>query len=1055
VIRAAWVTASGYRLGDDEEPAADLKVEFLDEGGELSSKGISRIYVHDDRFGPYVRMKLTPPADSQGDTVLERIGPATGDPAHSAGGKVCYALFPLYPKLRLTARELIGLGLDMLPVVRSVLTEAEPTRLRLKGKIGLHGRAGCRAARVSVPRVRLRKQRDAARRSLHNAGMRRWMFGVAVVVVVGCHQPAPSVPVAPLPEPSPPALRLPRDFTPTGYDARLDIDPALPQFTGAIQIRGRLTQRSTVIWLNAKNLEIHAAVARRAGLPDVALTAKPSGEFLSLRPEQPLEAGAWTIAIDYTGALDSHDTAGAFREVYGRAAYAYTQFEPTYARRVFPCIDEPDRKVPWQLTLDVPARLVAVGNAPAAAETPLSPGKKRVEFAPTPPLPSYLVAFAVGPFELVDAGKTRRGTPIRVITLAHRAPDGAYAARTAPALLGLLEDYLGSPYPYPKLDLIAVPTTSGFEAMENAGLVTFAEAAMLFPSDSTSARQFEWIWVAAHELAHQWLGDLVTMAYWDDLWLNEGLATWLAPKIVEQFAPAWHGAELALVSRANALAADAEATARRIHQPIAGPDDVITAFDRITYDKAASVLAMFESYVGADVFQRGVRRYLAAHAWRNATSADFVAAIGEAAGKDLAPAFASFLDQTGTPELTLTVSCTTGGAAVAIAQQRSDVPGSATQVAARPWIVPVCIAYDRTGGRGEACTLLDGPTGSLALDTRSCPRWVLPNASGHGYYRSALTEAQAAALRDEGWSQLSWSDRRAAFHDLAYAAAIGKQPLPLALSLVPKLLDGGDRFAIGAAVALPTSLSQLVPDDLRSDYEAWIRRTFGPAAERAGLLAKRADTLDDEIARSWLVSGAAWVGRDPKLIDDATKLANNWHTLPTSIRRTVLTIGVDTSPALFEQTMTGVAAERDRVRRWDMLWALASARDPERQARALRLILDARLDLNDTLRMLSAGSGTASRARAQAYFREHQAALLSGQRQGGAAVAWAPFVALFTDTCDADQRDAIAAYVRATFGSLPGAERTIAQHLEQMDQCIAERKLLAPAVRAWLTGLGP
>jgi alanyl aminopeptidase len=249
-----------------------------------------------------------------------------------------------------------------------------------------------------------------------------------------------------------------------------------------------------------------------------------------------------------------------------------------------------------------------------------------------------------------------------------------------------------------------------------------------------------------------------------------------------------------------------------------------------------------------------------------------------------------------------------------------------------------------------------------------------------------------------------------------------------------------------------------VPDDLRPAYEAWLRRTFGSAAERAGLLAKRDDTLDSEIERAWLVSSAAWFGRDPKLVGDATKLAQNWRTLPASIRRSVLTIGVDASPALFEQTMTRVAAERDRARRLDMLWALASVRDPERQARALRLILDTRLDLNDTLQMLSAGRnspGTASRARAQAYFREHQAALLRGLRQGGAVVAWEPFVALFTGTCDADQRDAITAYVRATFGSLPGARRILAQNLEQMDQCIAQRKLLTPAVRAWLTGLGP
>ncbi|HEX3762004.1 MAG TPA: M1 family metallopeptidase, partial [Kofleriaceae bacterium] len=504
-------------------------------------------------------------------------------------------------------------------------------------------------------------------------------FGLAVFLgcgigVAACGGTAPAVTVpAPAPaaaqaeapaatppapaglEPPEPTLRLPRNFLPTGYAARLDIDPASTGFEGAIQITGNVSEPSRVIWLNARGLSVHKAVAQRAGQPDVALTATPRNEdFLELRPARPLDAGAWTLAIDYAGKFDALNTTGAFKQTVAGAAYVYTQFEAVYARRAFPCFDEPDNKVPWQLTLDVPAQLSAVANAPQTAESPLSGGKKRVEFTPTKPLPSYLVAFGVGPFEFVDAGKTQRGTPVRIVALAHRAADAAFAAKTSAKIIDLLEGYFGSPYPYPKIDMLTIPITVGFGAMENAGLITYTETAILRDAKASRQRQLGWISVASHELAHQWFGDLVTMAYWDDIWLNEGFASWMARKIVARFEPAWRDDQSELNTRDAALDSDSLVNARQIRQPIKKQDDIFTAFDRITYDKGASILNMFESYLGADTFQRGVRDYIAARAWGNATSTDFVAAISKAAGKDVGPAFATFLEQPGTPEITAT-----------------------------------------------------------------------------------------------------------------------------------------------------------------------------------------------------------------------------------------------------------------------------------------------------------------------------------------------------------------------------------------------------------------
>jgi alanyl aminopeptidase len=910
--------------------------------------------------------------------------------------------------------------------------------------------------------------------------MKRWFLALAVLVSCGPPKPAttvpapvskaepaatpatPSTPIGGALVPPQPTLRLPRNFVPTGYAARLEIDPANPGFAGAIQIAGNLTERSLVIWLNARKLTVHKAVAQRAGQPDVALTATAKGDdFLELRAAQPLDAGAWTLAIDYAGPFELLNTTGAFKQTVGDASYVHTQFESVFARRAFPCFDEPDNKVPWKLTLDVPRGLVAVSNTTMTSEAPLDGNKKRVEFAQTRPLPTYLVAFGVGPFEIVDAGKTKRGTPVRIVALAHRAADAAYAAKTSTRIIELLEDWFGTPYPYDKLDMLAIPITVGFGAMENAGLITYSETLMLMDAKASKQRQLRWIGIAAHEVAHQWFGNLVTMAYWDDIWLNEGFASWMGRKIIARFEPAWREEHGEIATRDNALDNDSLVTARQIRQPIVSQDDIFTAFDRITYDKGASILNMFEAYLGVETFQRGVRDYLATHTFGNATSTDFAQAISKAAGKDVGPAFATFLEQAGTPEITATTTCEGGKATVALAQQRYVPRGAAAPPATKPWIVPVCVAYDRGGKRTEACTLLERETGSLALDTAACPRWVMPNVNGRGYYRNRYTAAQVTALRDEAWPRLSWSERRALLLDVGTAAAAGQLPLALALSIVPKMLVGGDRFSVRPAFELVEGLSRMVPDELRPTYEAWLRQTFGPLARKAGLLPRANDTLDQEVTRDALIRAVAWHGREPTLVAQAVKLADNWRDLPQASRAEVLQLAVDARPEIFDRILKDIVTETDRTRRQDMLNALANVRDPQRQTTALGLMLDARLDPRESLTMLVGGRGGLGEVRqvnlatAQAFFREHEAAVMKTMPRDGTSGPFARVSALFTATCSADQRGEITAYVRKTFAGLPGGKRTVTQTLEHMEQCIARRAVLEPEVRAWLSGAKP
>ncbi|HSR96128.1 MAG TPA: M1 family aminopeptidase, partial [Kofleriaceae bacterium] len=557
--------------------------------------------------------------------------------------------------------------------------------------------------------------------------------------------------------------------------------------------------------------------------------------------------------------------------------------------------------------------------------------------------------------------------------------------------------------------------------------------------------------IVAHELAHQWFGDLVTTAWWDDIWLNEGFANWIERKISARFEPRWHEELSEVGVRNQALGADSLVSARQIRQPIVTPDDILNAFDGITYDKGASILNMFEGYLGHDVFVQGVREYVQGHAFGSATSSEFAAAISKASGKDVNAAFATFLEQPGAPEITATLACEKGQAPrIALSQQRYVPPGSPAPAATKPWIVPVCVAYDRAGKRGEACTLLDAQTGSMALDAPSCPRWMMPNLDGRGYYRNAYTPAQVTALRDAAWPQLKPTERNVVLFDTTEATLHGKLPLPLALSFVPRLLAAGDRFSVIAALRIPTGVNELITDELRPSYEAWLRRTFGDAARRSGLSPRAGDSLDVETVRGNLLNAVGAIARDPALTSEAVKLAARWRDLPQAIRGTVLQLAAQASPAVFARLVEEVRNEPDRSRREDIFAALASSREPAQQRAALALILDPSLDIRETQFMLFAPDRASTRLVAQQFVRDHREAIMKripsdGTTQGQ---AWLAFV--LTGPCAPDTRDEVVSYVNTHFANLPGGARTVKQAVETLDQCIALRKVMEPELRAWL-----
>src|ERR1700688_645181 len=533
-----------------------------------------------------------------------------------------------------------------------------------------------------------------------------------------------------------PRLRLPATASPLHYRVELTLVPAAERFSGAVAIDLLLEEPAAVLWLNATALTIEAATLT-AGSTRLAAGIVPGGDdFVGFSFARPVPAGRARLEVRFTGAVSSIETRGLFRQRDGGRWYLYSQFEATDARRAFPCFDEPGFKTPWDLTLHVRREDTAVANTPVRSETAEPGGMKQVVFASTPPLPSYLVALGVGPFEIVDAGHAgQKAKPIRIIVPRGHAKEAWYAVETSARLLDLLENYIGTAYPYAKLDNLVIPQTVGFGAMENAGLITYASSIVLAKPDEATLRfKRNYVGAFAHEAAHQWFGDLVTPKWWDDVWLNESFASWLGTKIEGRFHPAWSEGVDPVAARDRGARRDTIVSARQIRQPITTKHDIENAFDGITYAKGQAVLQMFEGWVGEERFQAGGRRYLAAHAFGNATAEDFIGALAATGDTAIRPAFFSFLAQPGLPEVSVELRCVQGHGELDLSQRRF-LPLGSTGTGGQLWQVPVCVRYV-SGARAErACTLLVKARQTLPLAGGSCPDWVLGNAGGLGYYR--------------------------------------------------------------------------------------------------------------------------------------------------------------------------------------------------------------------------------------------------------------------------------------------------------------------------------
>ncbi len=679
-------------------------------------------------------------------------------------------------------------------------------------------------------------------------------------------------------------FRLPRHVVPRRYDLRVEPDLDTATFYGTVAIAVDVEQAVDEVVCNALDLEIDGAWL--VGLDGTRIEAEPrlddEAERLTLALVSTACPGAWTVHVGFRGVLNDK-LAGFYRSVYTDAGgderlIATTQMEATDARRVFPCWDEPDRKAVFAVTLVVAGGLLAVSNGGVLSETPTDDGRMAVRFADTVPMSTYLVALVVGPLEATEAIDVD-GVALRVVHVPGKAHLAPFALEVGAFCLRYFADYYAIAYPGDKCDLIAMPDFA-FGAMENLGAVIFREQVLLVDPQAVAQAELQRVAdVVAHELAHMWFGDLVTMKWWNGLWLNEAFATFMEVAAVHAFRPEWRRWDSFATERAAAYAVDSLASTRPVEYPVHSPEEAEGMFDVLTYQKGASVLRMLEQYLGPEGFRAGIRRYLAAHAYANAETTDLWDAIEEATGEPVRRIMDAWIFQGGYPLVGVDRS---DDGRLALDQRRFVFAGAGPSEAA-VWPVPALVAA--AGSRSQR-VLLEKDATDVDLDGGAEASPVVVNAGGHGFYRvryappllaslrrslGLLAPVERALLVDDTWAAVLAGDTSAgAFLDLAggFATEVDHTvwaTLAGALRAIDHhLLDDASRchFAPWTGALVRPALDRLGWQPGPGDDER-TRQTRGLVVTLAGTLADDADVIARarEVHHSYL-AGATTVDPD-------------------------------------------------------------------------------------------------------------------------------------------------------------------------------------------------
>ncbi len=845
--------------------------------------------------------------------------------------------------------------------------------------------------------------------------------------------------------------RLPRAVQPSRYDIELAPDLERATFTGSVAIDVDVTEPVETIWLNAAELDINAVEiedtsGQRTALSEVAHEAET--ERLRLDLGRTVPEGAYRLHLAFNGILNDK-LHGFYRSVFQdddghEHVIATTQFETTDARRAFPCFDEPEFKAVFGVTLIVPTDQFAVSNGPMIDEQPMSDGRRKLVFADTMKMSTYLVAFCIGPFEATEPVDVD-GVPLRIVHPVGKGHLTDYALEAGAFSLRHFTKYYGIAYPDQKLDLVAIPDFA-FGAMENVGCVTFREVLLLI--DRQQATQPELIRAAdviAHEIAHMWFGDLVTMRWWNGIWLNEAFATFMAMMSSDAFNANWQRWVQFSLERTAAFEVDSLERTRPIEYPVNSPQDANGMFDLLTYEKGGAVLRMLEQYMGETAFRDGVRHYLNTHQYGNTETNDLWDAIEAVTEEPARRIMDSWIFQRGFPLISVDSE---GGGQVTIEQQRFCFTPLAEDTTR--WSVPVGLRYGRGDDVAEQRALLESDT--IDLDLGGDADWVVVNAGGHGFYRVRYAPALLQRLTPVMMQQLKPIERYGLVDD-TWASVLAGSTSAVDFLNFARGFSGETELDVWSA--LTSSLSQLdrlLDGEARRRYQAVLRELYRPALDRLGWEPQPDDASRTLELRGLLTRSLAVAGQD----GDALAACRTLHAQYLDDRASV-----EPNMAAAAATAVAAAGSREDYTAFVNRFKHAATPQEERRYQTLLAAFPGVEEMASTLEMTLNGE---VRTQDGPYL---VAQCMRNREQG--VQAWRFVVDHWEQMLDAYPDNAIvrmldgfkalsepdvAAEIEAFFQShkVPQGDLTLQQHLERLRVNAALREREAAALAAALMG---
>ena len=837
------------------------------------------------------------------------------------------------------------------------------------------------------------------------------------------------------------AQRLPDTVRPDHYTLTLTPNLTAATFTGVESIDVTLAEPTDHITLNAVQIAFQSVTVSAEGKQQTAtISEEKNKEQATFTFPNKLAAGKATLSIAYTGILNN-ELRGFYLSKTARRNYAVTQFESTDARRAFPSFDEPAFKATYDVTLIVDKGDTAISNSPIESDTPgPTAGKHTLKFFTTPRMSTYLVAFLVGDFQCTSGESD--GVQIRGCATPDKVALTPYSVEVAKYVLHYYNTYFGIPYPLKKLDLIALPD---FEdgAMENFGAITYRETDLLLdPKNASVDAKREVALVIAHEMAHQWFGDLVTMKWWDNIWLNEGFATWMENKPVAAMHPEWNIDQMVASGEDQTLGLDAAPTTRAIRAKAETRDEIEEMFDGISYGKASDVLLTVENYLGPETFRKGVHAYLSAHLYSNATAEDFWNAQTATSHKPVDKIMESFVAQPGEPILTFGELA---GGKVSVIQKRFFLSPSIEPDPSQKWTIPVCF---KSGMDTQRCEVLKPVDSTLKTPTSGL---FFANAGGKGYYRTAYPPSVYATLVANIETGLAPTERISLIGDEWAQVRSNKAPVGSYLDLATALKSDPNAEVLSNAIGGVDAIYDRVAgtSEEKAALAAWIRSTFAPEYAKLGTPSP-GDSPNTIDLRAHLFELLGYYGKDRAVLAQARQITEMYLADPASVDPTL------------GQTALAVAARNGDAALFDQLQKIAeTSTNPEIQEGSLRLLpefedpalVQRSLDYaaSDKVRnqdaliqFAIALQIDATRDTAWKYVKSHWSTVktLLTPEMGSALVG---STGAF---CSVEARDDVTAFF-ATH-KVPAAERTLKHAIEHINGCIELRSLQQPNLDKWL-----